>query len=93
MAAYLVRLEVRLEGRVGVGWEQWLKSDEARLSGPIRSGYQVTTRGFFLGSQLLLAGIIFATPEAAPSGPGAGVCLLSFIATVVVLVPPKIRSR
>lgn len=86
MSAYLVCIE----GGIGAGWEEWVKSGRARLSGPVRSGHQLTTRGFFLGSQLLLAGILWMTRV--PSRAGVFVCLVAFAATVLVLIPARIRK-
>ncbi len=86
MSAYLVGIE----GGIGAGWEEWVKSGRARLSGPVRSGHQVTTRGFFLGSQLLLAVVLGMTRG--PSRAGVFVCLVAFAATVLVLIPARIRK-
>ncbi len=78
-----------LESKLGISWEKWVKSPAARLSGPIGSGHQATTRGFFLGSQIA---ILLLVALAGPTLHFAGLifCVVCLIGTILVLIPPKI---
>ena len=81
-----VRMGVYLEGleeRLALGWERWLHSGESRLLGPIGSGHQVTTRVYFLTSELVA---LWAGSHSKPDGATWVVWIGLLALTVLVLI-------
>ena len=76
-----------IESALGIGWESWLKSSAARLKGPIGSGHQLSTRGAFLGSSLLVMIVAWADGSTGFDLFWSGV---SFAIMLVLLVPPRV---
>jgi len=81
---------IEIEDLIGIGWERWVTSSRIRLVGPIGSGHQVTTRGFFLGSQFAALGLAIVSSgiEVVQLILMAGFVLIS----VLLLYPPRLRE-
>lgn len=82
---------IEIEDLIGIGWERWVTSSRVRLVGPIGSGYQLTTRGFFLGSQLVAVGwaSVLGGLDLLHLVSMAGCILIS----VLLLRPPRLREQ